>query len=230
MARGRDLNSEVRKILQEQWSTRLGRKVPEPDELGLGNDAVKLEGTVLYADLNESTKLVDTQKSWFAAEVYKSYLVCAARVIRSENAQITAYDGDRIMAVFVGKTKNERAVKAALKINYAVNEIVNPALRDQYPSSGYSVTHVVGIDTSELFVARTGMRGANDLVWVGRAANHAAKLAGRDGAATQITSDIYNQLPNNLKIDQNGQNIWNSIAAVEVGQRRIYTSSSYWSL
>jgi len=35
---------------------------------------------------------------------------------------------------------------------------------------------VVGIDTSALFVARIGVRNDNDLVWVGRAANYAAKL------------------------------------------------------
>ena len=45
----------------------------------------------------------------------------------------------------------------------------------------------VGIDTSELFVARTGIRRANDLVWVGRAANHAAKLSARSGSVSQIT-------------------------------------------
>ena len=65
----------------------------------LGNDAVKLEGTVLYADLDDSTKLVDTMSPEFAAEVYKSYLVCAARIIRDQGGVITAYDGDRIMAV-----------------------------------------------------------------------------------------------------------------------------------
>ena len=50
MALGNDLNSEVRKILRERWTTRSGRVVPEPEDLALGNDAVILDGTVLYAD------------------------------------------------------------------------------------------------------------------------------------------------------------------------------------
>ena len=82
MALGDDLKAEVRKIFQEQWSKRAGRVVPESDDLGLGNDAVTLEGTVLYADLDESTELVDSREAWFAAEIYKTYLVCAARIIR----------------------------------------------------------------------------------------------------------------------------------------------------
>ena len=110
----------------EEWSEREGRVVPESDGLRLGNDAVTLEGTVLYADLDDSTKLVDTAEPWLAAEVYKAYLVCAARIIRSEGGVITSYDGDRIMAVFIGDPKNTDAARTALKINFAVQKIVNP--------------------------------------------------------------------------------------------------------
>ena len=53
-----DLKSEVRKVLRESWTTRQGQAVPDPEDLGLGNDAVLLDGTVLYADLNGSTNLV----------------------------------------------------------------------------------------------------------------------------------------------------------------------------
>ena len=106
MAFGDDLKSEVKKILQQQWSKRAGRVVPESEDVKLDNDAVTLESTVLYADLDESTNLVDTYKPEFAAEIYKSYLVCAARIIRLRDGVITAYDGDRIMAVFIGEAKN----------------------------------------------------------------------------------------------------------------------------
>ena len=181
MALGNDLNAEVRKILQERWSMRSVQGVPESNDLDLGNVAAELEGVVLYADLDDSTKLVDTMKSRFAAKVYKSYLAGAARIISLEDGAITAYDGDRIMAVFKGKGRNDRAVRAALKINFAVHQIINPAIADEYPDSPYKINHIVGIDTSKLFVARTGIRGANNLVWVGRAANYAAKLSSGPG-------------------------------------------------
>src|SRR5207248_4620847 len=100
--------------------------------LKLNNDAVKLDATVLYADLSASTGLVDGYKQHFAAEIYKAYLHCAAKIIRSEDGVITAYDGDRVMAVFIGTSKNTSAARSALKINWAVKNIVNPALKDQY--------------------------------------------------------------------------------------------------
>ena len=108
MGLGDDLKSEVRKIIQERWSVREGQVVPDSDDLRLSNDAVTLDGTVLYADLDDSTELVDTMQPEFAAEIYKCYLVCAARIIRCEGGEITSYDGDRIMAVFIGDEKTAR--------------------------------------------------------------------------------------------------------------------------
>ena len=80
------------------------------------------------------------------------------------------------MAVYLGDGKNSSAARTALKINWTVKNVVNTAIKKQYPNTSYSVAHAVGIDTGKLFVARTGIRGSNDLVWVGRAANYAAKL------------------------------------------------------
>ena len=230
MALGDNLRSEVRKIIQEGWSTHDRRGVPKLSDLELSNDAVTLEGTVLYADLDDSTRLVDTEDPEFAAHVYKSYLTCAARIIRSENGTITAYDGDRIMAVYTGGSKEDRAARTALKINFGVQEIVNPAIEDAYPTSSYLVKQVVGIDVSELFVARTGIRGFNELVWVGRAANHAAKLSGRSGAPSQITAEVHDRLSENVRHDQDGRRVWTRTAAYEIGHRVVYTSTGWWSL
>ena len=189
-----------------------------------------MDGTVLYADLDDSTDLVNRWKPAFAAAVYKSFLACAARIIRSEHGSITGYDGDRIMAVFIGDSKNSAAARSALKINFAVLRIINPALRNRYPRSVYEVRHHVGIDTSQLFVARTGIRGANDLVWVGRAANYAAKLSARSGPATQITSDVYSRLNREAKIGPNGRNMWTQQIAREIGGNAVYTSTWNWRL
>ena len=230
MALGDDLRAEVRKIFQEQWTVVSRGVVPESVDLELRNDAVKVHGAVLYADLDGSTALVDTKKPQFAAEIYKTYLVCAARIIESEGGAITAYDGDRIMAIYTGKNRHDKAVKSALKINYAVQEIVNPAIAALYPNSNYSVKHSVGIDTSELLVVRTGIRGANDLVWVGRAANYAAKLSDRSGPATQITAEVYDRLTQSCIRGSNRQNMWAQATAPEIGHKKIYTSAWRWKV
>jgi class 3 adenylate cyclase len=226
-----DLQSEVGQIFRGAWVTRAGTVVPESENLKLGNDAVEIEGTVLYADLTDSTALVDRYQPLFAAEIYKTYLHCAAKIIRAEGGSITAYDGDRIMAVYIGDSKNSSAVKTALKINYAVTYIINPALKKQYPNSPYQVQQTVGIDTSKLTVARTGIRGSNDLVWVGRAANYAAKLAALSSAyPSNITADVYNNMNESVKVSDDGRNMWTTSFWNEMNFMAIYKSTWWWSL
>ncbi len=171
MALRDDLQEQASKIFREGWTERDGEVVPEPSGLELGNDSVNLEATVLYADMAGSTKLVDEQSPTLAAEVYKAYMVCAARIIKDEDGSITAYDGDRVMGVFIGNSKNTTATRTAMKIHWAVGNIINPALKKQYGNGAYQIGHVIGTDTSRILACRIGVRNDNDLVWVGRAAN-----------------------------------------------------------
>ena len=223
-----DLESEVADVFSARWEERDGNVVPEDDSVSLANDAVKLKATVLYADLADSTQLVDSQVAFVAAEVYKTFLHCAAKIIRSEDGEITAYDGDRVMAVYIGDLKNTRAVRSALKINYAVSYIVNPAHKAVYKDSLYTLKHVAGVDTSDLYVAKTGVRGANDLVWVGRAANYAAKLSSisEQPYATFISKAVYDNMNKETKFTKD-QNMWEERTW---HGNTIYRSSWYWSV
>lgn len=228
MALADELRAEIKKIFRDQWTPREGEVVPESENLKLGNDAVKLNGTVLYADLAASTTLVSSQQPHFAAEVYKTYLYCAAKIIRSEGGVITAYDGDRIMAVYIGGTKNTSAVRTGLKINWVVKNLINPALKEQYPETTYEMKQTVGIDTSDLFVTRTGIRGYNDLVWVGRAANYAAKLTALPpDYPTWITKAVFDVLMEEAKTS-NGTPMWEARLWTAMGNISIYRSSWSW--
>jgi class 3 adenylate cyclase len=155
MALKDDIQAEVKKIFASAWSTREGTVVPESSDIALGNSGVNIEATVLYADLDGSTDLVNSHTAQFAAEVYKTYLYTAAKIIRSESGVITAYDGDRIMAVFIDDNKDTRAVRAGLKLNYAVSQIINPEMKAICKTTTYEVKQVVGIDVCKLLVART---------------------------------------------------------------------------
>jgi class 3 adenylate cyclase len=119
-----DLETYVDNVFTEKWTRRQGQKVPEASEVALKNEAVELDATVLYADLAGSTKMVKEKKDYVAAEVYKAYLYCAAKLIRNRGGVITAYDGDRVMGVFIGNAKNSNAAICGLNINHAASEIV----------------------------------------------------------------------------------------------------------
>jgi class 3 adenylate cyclase len=210
MATEQELTTAVQGIFAQQWdSSTKGTSVPEPHTLRLNaNHGINLDATVLYADMKESTDLVDRNPPEFAAEIYKAYLRCAASIISSEGGEVTAYDGDRVMGVFLGNMKNTNAVRSALKINNAVTEIIQPLLKNQYPATTYTLNHTVGVDTSAVMAARTGIRKDNDIVWVGRAPNHAAKLCAADyGRPLRITRPVFDAMHGSVKTSQ-GQSMW----------------------
>ncbi len=223
-----ELVSEVDAIFDTEFKERDGRKVPEPEDVKLGNDAVKLDGTVLYADLADSTGLVKKYYWWFAAEVYKAYLICSCKIIRRNNGGITAFDGDRVMAVYIGDWAETDAARTGLQINYAVNEIINPKIKTRF-TSDFELKHAVGIDRSSLHAVRTGIRGSNDLVWVGMAANIAAKLCGfRDGCATNMTEDVYKNCDKSVIYGGlRQQHMWTSKYWRDQG-KTVYQSSWQW--
>jgi class 3 adenylate cyclase len=227
-----ELETYVANVFAETWTRRQGQKVPDTDDVALRNEAVELDATVLYADLAGSTKLVETKRDWVAADVYKSYLYCAAKVIRSNGGAITAYDGDRVMAVFIGGMKNSNAAKSGLQINWAVKNIVMPRYRLKFPETTFELKQRVGIDTSKLFIARTGIRGNNDLVWVGNAANHAAKMAALDPVyPTYISDQVYRMLKDWAKYGgkESKSNMWTSLGSSDLGYP-LYGSAWTWSV
>ena len=136
------------------------------------------------------------------------------------------------MAVYLGANKNTAAARTALKINYAVKSIINPTLKEAYPNTAYQVKQTVGIDTSSLFAARTGVRGSNDLVWVGRAANYAAKLSGlgEGDFATFITEQAYHLLAESAKVGGEPKRpMWEKVVWRAMGVA-IYRSNWWWEI
>jgi class 3 adenylate cyclase len=223
-----EIRGDVKTIFKSVWKTRNGARIPETDDIALGNEAVKLDGTVLYADLADSTDMVNNYCAEFCAEVYKTYLISVCKIIRSNGGSITAFDGDRVMAVFIGDAKNTTAAKTALQINWAVSNIINDELKKKYPNKTFKVRQSVGIDTSSLFIARTGIRGSNDLVWVGHSANYAAKLSAYDNSyPSWITERVFNVLLDSSKYGGNPKKLmWEKVFWAE---RNIYIYRSNWS-
>lgn len=214
MALADELKAKVATYARTKWEEiPQGRVVPTANNLTAGNTGIHIDATVLYADIDGSTNMVDTLLDRLAAEYYKAYLECAAKIIRVNDGEITAYDGDRVMAIFIGDQQVANAVTAALQINRAVQEIVNPTFQSIYTVHHLPLRHTIGIDKSLILATKIGIRGDNDIVWVGPAANYAAKLNSFDGLdssyAIRITEQAFNALGTTVFYRKvNGQTIW----------------------
>jgi len=232
-----ELSRDVNSILSQPWNSRDGQVVPETEDVALAGAAVKIDATVLYADLADSTELAMYDKR-VAAKVFKAYLLCATRLIRSLGGHVRSFDGDRVMGVFMGALKNTSAAKCGLHINYAFGHIIKPKLEQRYDKlrdGSYRLAQTVGIDTGEVLVVRSGIRNNNDLVWVGQAPNIAAKLSSirEDGYSTYVTKVVFDRLADTLKyaVGPPRVSMWEPrtwTAGVPLGVGSIYRSSYWW--
>jgi adenylate cyclase len=230
-----DLDSGVDSILTQRWDERDGKVVPETDDVALAGGAVKLDATILYADMANSTILAWQFDARTAAKIMKSFLYCASRLISDNGGEIRSFDGDRVMGIFVEGAKNTAAAKAGLQIKYAVNEIIKPKVEKQFPSlttKGFVLAHAVGIDTSPTFAVRAGRRGSNDLIWIGRAAGIAAMLSSirEDYYRTYITDAVYGMLLDTSKYKDSTTktiNMWEPMAKKQYGLT-IWKSNYHW--
>ena len=205
------LKKDVDTILKQRWNERRATTVPTSATLTLAGGAARFEATILYADLADSTELAMRDKR-VAAKVFKSFLACSSEIIRAHGGHIRSFDGDRVMGVFIGKSKDSDAVKAALNINDAFKNIIKPAFKPftSLNKGSYKLAYGIGIDTSEVLVIRGGIRKHNDLVWVGRAPNVAAKLSSVRTVRypLYITKQVFRHLDQEAKFDAKGKSRW----------------------
>jgi class 3 adenylate cyclase len=141
------------------------------------------------------------------------------------------------MGVFIEGAKNTNAAKAGLKINYFTTHILAPAFDQFYKKVfplGLSLNQTVGIDTGKVMAVRSGIRSNNDLVWVGRAPNIAAKLSSirESGYSTYITKSVFDVLADSSKNGGEPKRLmWESrgwAKGKEFGAGTVYRSGWEW--
>lgn len=234
MAKKDELASDVQTIINTPWNKRTGQKVPSSSEIALAGGAVELDATFLYADLANSSKMAKELDRRIAAKIVKAFLMTSAELIKFRGGTLVSFDGDRILGVFYGGSKNSSAARCALNINYAVTKIIRPKFEAKFDSvknASFGIRHGVGVDTGTVLAVRGGARGENDLIWIGRAANLAAKLSDLRESPNHsfITASVYNNMSDESKYS-NGEDMWEKRTWSFLGENlNIYRSNWRWS-
>lgn len=235
MGLGTEISNAVKTTVDTPWDIREGQVVPSTNTVALKNGGVRVDAVYLYADMADSTGLARDFPQETAAKVIRAYLSATCKVIGAHDGEIRSFDGDRVMAIFMGSYKNTSAAKCALKLKWAVDNIVRPAVEAKFPSlvtKGYKVSHCTGIASGSALIVRGGVRGDNDLISVGRPPNVAAKLSEiRAGKyRTYITSAVFNKLADEAK-NSEGTSMWEAVSREVGGEKMtLYKSSWGWKL
>ena len=200
-----ELSTTVESMFEEPWNSRDGNVIPTTDKVTLKNGCVKFDAaTFLFADLAQSSHLADELQQRTSAKIIRAFLAGVCKAISTCNGCIESFDGDRVMGIFIGDSKNTNAAKCGLLINQFVEKILSPKANNYYKSlkvRGFRISHCVGIDCSSVMAIRAGQRNSNDLVWIGRAPNLASKLSElRDFKFhTYLSHDVHSQLSDTVK-------------------------------
>lgn len=208
-----DLITKVNEFAVEKWGEIPNAYIlPTTDDLTFGNTGEHLNVTVLYADISSSTSMVDNLSDTHAAEYYKAFLHCASQLIKRNNGEIQAYDGDRVMAMYVGDSQADDAVGTALELHFAVAYIINPAFERVYKEHHRKLQFTIGIDSGQLLAIKVGVRAVGDLAWIGAAANYAAKLNSFEGLdhdyPIRVTQQTMAIMTAKTILASNGANMW----------------------
>lgn len=234
MTRKDDYNSHLFELLYKDFDIRSGRSVPSTDDVGLKHGGVYLDAVYLYADMADSSGMARRFTPQTAAKIIKCYLATVTRVLTHNQGAIRSFDGDRVMAIFIGNDAANKAAKAALEIKWAVDNIVHPKLEtwlDQYRESAWKISHRTGIDIGHSFIVRGGVRNNNDLVSVGDAPNIAAKISDLQGHRTWITKRLWDKMSwDTCFSEKNGESrsMWSPPEATRVGERVENVCYSDW--
>lgn len=212
------LDADTSEVLDTAWVTRNGTVVPETQNISLTDGAVSLDATYVYADMANSTGLAQNATNKQTGKVIRAYLNAATQLLHQNGGEIRSFDGDRVMAIFVGDSKNTVAARAALQINWAVDKILRPKIKDKWPTLDWTLHHGVGIDTGQAMLVRGGVRRVdNDIVSIGSAPNVAAKLSEiRRAPAIYITQAVYNRLAEGSKY-ASGVDMWSEFGTLTYG-------------
>jgi adenylate cyclase len=226
------LDGDVRKIFEAPWKIRSGLVVPSTDDVALADGAVKLDAVMLYADLAHSTRLSRKFDRSVAAKIVRAYLSTMTQLVKNAGGEVRSFDGDRVMGVFVGASKNSSAADCALKMNHIVTKVLRPKADAKFPSlvkNGFRLAHCVGIHASPVLVVRGGVRGDNDLVFIGSAPNLAAKLSEIRNSPyhSYITHTVFGNLNHHAKTSSQGTQMWEAVK-IKLGDETWDCHRSSW--
>lgn len=230
-----DLTNAVDGIFGNSFEERDGQKVPLSEDVALSNGAVKLDAAFLYADLAGSGLIAKVCPWDTTAKIIRAYLDCAVRIVRANDGEIRSFDGDRVMGVFIGNSKRSNAVRAALKIQWATENLIQKKATEKFASvknNDVKIRQACGIDVGVTRAVRAGIRNNNDLIWIGRPPSFAAKLSDNREYpyCTFISDDVYKSLADDARYSK-GVNMWEARAQLFAGMKEtVYRSNYSWAL
>ena len=186
-----------------------GDRVPSDEDQDITFDygtikkGKEFQTCVLHVDIRNSTQLNLKYNTNKLGMLYSAFVKSAIRSIEYYKGKVRTINGDRVMGVFPSLDCFNNSISAAITINHITNNVLSKYFKEEPIKCG------VGVDHGTMRVFKTGVRRGNDrnasksLVWLGRPANVASKLADLSNKpyhyfnVTFLTTSLLSQLLGN---------------------------------
>ena len=166
----------------------------------------------------------------------KAFLGCATALIKAMAVKSPVSMATGLWAYSFGDYKRTNAATCALKINYAMANVIQPNLTAYFQSvqkSGFTISMRLASIAALSWPCASGIRGANDISWIGRAPNFAARLSElRDaGYSSYISAEVFSEMNDTAKLSthQPPRPMWESRQLEWQEQMPIYRSNWTWT-
>lgn len=230
------IRAQTTKFLATRYTVTDSRVVPTRTHLTFGGTARRFFARVLYFDLRGSRYMLFESDEMVSLRAHKAFLYAAGKCVRAEGGELRGFAGDSVLAFFIGKGPNgaTKAIQAAMKTKWAVQEIVNPMLEDKY---GERLEFGAGVAQGNIVTGKSGVAGNadyQDLIWIGRAVYHAVQCGERasDPKSIWISKNVFNSIKADRKMTHsNDKHMWVwTDEAFATGTYRVYKTSYRWRI
>lgn len=181
----------VRIMLHKRVVVSPGRVVPKIEDLAVGTGR-SIRAAFVYTDLDGFSKMVATKPTEDSFTLMQTFVEIVSRITTHYGGSVVDCAGDRILSVFedpgkiVSLAPIYNAVTAALWTQTIIQRVIEPNFRIRGVLG--EVGAAIGIDHGPATVACVGYRNNKRLIFLGEAANNAARLQSAGTAGEVVMS------------------------------------------
>ncbi|MFX0095675.1 MAG: adenylate/guanylate cyclase domain-containing protein [Candidatus Hodarchaeota archaeon] len=156
-----------------------------------------LDAAVLYCDISGYTSLTNQTRNETVARILIAFHSSMVRITNHFNGRVFGFAGDRVMSVFSMADRNS-TVDAAISCALSMHSIVRYIIPEEFETRNFkpSLACTIGLDYGRVLMGRFGAGQSKDVVFVGDAANLAAKLQAIASPDKSVVSNtVYDAFP-----------------------------------
>lgn len=229
---------KIEEMLTESYSKVETSNIPKKHHLTFGNTVKIIKHTkILYIDMRKSREILSNATDFWSVKIHKSFLKAITHCIERRDGHLRSFNGDGVLAFFVGDYAASRAVRTAMDIKGFVLEI-NKILEDYDKDP---IDFGVGIAQGKVMVAKSGKAGDDqtkqDLIWIGTPVYVAVELAdiGCSPKNIWITKLIRTEIEKENNLDvvyHEGESMWTKYTKKlkSVGDYDVRATSYYFNI